>query len=180
MIGVYDSMKKLIEKCDLYFEGHIISKELLVQNYADFLAGNFEKKHNVAIALHTGSICFDIVTVLFSAMSNIVYNMDSAEDYINSLEIGEKVQYKSRMYEFGGFDTPGVYGKTIRLTYNYKDHGLTLFGSEIIPESEWNLLKPYRGGAKQTGRKVSQNDSRKRNAFISCPNWLCSTKGKFI
>ena len=36
MLGVYDSMKKLIDKCDLYFEGHIISKELLLQNYADF------------------------------------------------------------------------------------------------------------------------------------------------
>lgn len=56
MLGVYDSMKKLIDKCDLYFEGHIVSKELLVKNYADFLASNFEKKHNVAISLHTGSV----------------------------------------------------------------------------------------------------------------------------
>ena len=32
MLGVYDSMKKLIDKCDLYFEGHIVSKELLVKN----------------------------------------------------------------------------------------------------------------------------------------------------
>ena len=80
MLGVYDSMKKLIDKCDLYFEGHIISKELLLQNYADFLAGNFEKKHNVAISLHTGSICFDIITILFTAISNIVYNQDNAED----------------------------------------------------------------------------------------------------
>ena len=31
MLGVYDSMKKLIDKCDLYFEGHIISKEMLLQ-----------------------------------------------------------------------------------------------------------------------------------------------------
>ena len=66
MLGVYDSMKKLIDKCDLYFEGHIISKELLVKNYADFLASNFEKKHNVAISLHTGSVCFDIITILFT------------------------------------------------------------------------------------------------------------------
>lgn len=37
MLGIYDSLKKLIDKCDLYFDGHIISKELLVKNYADFL-----------------------------------------------------------------------------------------------------------------------------------------------
>lgn len=59
MLGIYDSLKKLIDKCDLYFDGHIISKELLVKNYADFLASNFEKKHNVVISLHTGSVCFD-------------------------------------------------------------------------------------------------------------------------
>ena len=100
MIGVYDSMKKLIEKCDLYFEGHIISKELLVQNYADFLAGNFEKKHNVAIALHTGSICFDIITVLFSALSNIMYYQDTADDFVKTLKVGDKVQYDKKMYVF--------------------------------------------------------------------------------
>ena len=44
MLGIYDSLKKLIDKSDLYFDGHIISKELLVKNYADFLASNFEKK----------------------------------------------------------------------------------------------------------------------------------------
>ena len=96
MFGVYDSMKKLIEKCDLYFEGHIISKELLVRNYADFLAGQFEKKHNVAIALHTGSICFDIVTVLFTALSNILYDQDNTDEFIKSLEIGKEVQYGNK------------------------------------------------------------------------------------
>ena len=97
MLGVYDSMKKLIDKCDLYFEGHIISKELLLQNYADFLAGNFEKRHNVAISLHTSSICFDIITIVFTAISNIVYNQDNAEDFILSLKDDDTVLYgKSR------------------------------------------------------------------------------------
>ena len=86
MLGVYDSMKKLIEKCDLYFEGHIFSKELLVRNYADFLAGQFEKKHNVAIALHTGSICFDIVTVLFAALSNVLYDQDNTDGQCNGCQ----------------------------------------------------------------------------------------------
>ena len=46
MLDVYNSMKKLIDSCDLYFEGHIISKELLVKNYAEFLANNF-KAYNI-------------------------------------------------------------------------------------------------------------------------------------
>ena len=109
MLGVYDSMKKFINKCDLYFEGHIISKELLLQNYADFLASNFEKKHNVVISLHTGSICFDIITVLFSALSNIMYNQDNTDEFIESLKIGDKVQYRNKMYIFDGFDNQRSY-----------------------------------------------------------------------
>ena len=55
MLGVYDSMKKLIDKCDLYFEGHIISKEMLLQNYADFFdyanARAVFQKHSTVIVL---------------------------------------------------------------------------------------------------------------------------------
>ena len=171
MLGVYDSMKKLINKCDLYFEGHIISKEMLLQNYADFLAGNFEKKHNVAISLHTGSICFDIITILFTAISNIVYNQDNAEDFINSLSGGENVQYGDKMYVFGGFDSPmtlsdGTVARRIKLLSYYVDHGVKCNVIDSIPERCWNLIKPYNGNAKKPGRTVARQDSSKRNDFF--------------
>ena len=171
MLGVYDSMKKLIDKCDLYFEGHIISKEMLLQNYADFLAGNFEKKHNVAISLHTGSICFDIITILFTAISNIVYNQDNAEDFINSLSVGENVQYGDKMYVFGGFDTPmtlsdGTVARRIKLLSYYVDRGVKCNVIDTIPEKHWNLIKPYNGNAKKPGRTVARQDSSKRNDFL--------------
>ena len=119
MLGVYDSMKKLIDRCDLYFEGHIISKELLLQNYADFLAGNFEKKHNVAISFHTGSICFDIITIVFTAISNIVYNQDNAEDFVTSLNVGDMVLYKKTRCRFEGLTT--LPGETIRRAILYSE-----------------------------------------------------------
>lgn len=165
MIGVYDSMKKLIEKCDLYFEGHIISKELLVQNYADFLAGNFEKKHNVAVALHTGSICFDIITVLFSALSNIMYYQDTADDFIKTLKVGDKVQYDKKMYVFDGFQNEKT--KYIRLASYSITSGIKCDGSSLVPEKRWNLIKPYYGNAKQPGRTVANQDAVKRNDFLA-------------
>ena len=165
MIGVYDSMKKLIEKCDLYFEGHIISKELLVQNYADFLASNFEKKHNVAVALHTGSICFDIITVLFSALSNIMYDQDNTEDFIKSLNIGDKVQYDKKMYVFDGFQDEKT--RYIRLISYSITSGIKCDGSSLVPEKRWNLIKPYYGNAKQPGRTVANQDAVKRNDFLA-------------
>lgn len=165
MFGVYDSMKKLIEKCDLYFEGHIISKELLVRNYADFLAGQFEKKHNVAIALHTGSICFDIVTVLFTALSNILYDQDNTDEFIKSLEIGKEVQYGKKMYVFDGFQL----GKTnyIKLLSYRTTSGVKCNDVEFVPERKWNLIKPYYGNAKRPGITVGRQNVLKRNEFLS-------------
>lgn len=165
MFGVYDSMKKLIEKCDLYFEGHIFSKELLVRNYADFLAGQFEKKHNVAIALHTGSICFDIVTVLFAALSNVLYDQDNTDEFIKSLEIGKEVQYGKKMYAFDGFQL----GKTnyIKLASYRTTSGVKCNDIEFVPERKWNLIKPYFGNARKPGRTVGRQDALKRNDFLS-------------
>lgn len=165
MFGVYDSMKKLIEKCDLYFEGHIISKELLVRNYADFLAGQFEKKHNVAIALHTGSICFDIVTMLFTALSNILYDQDNTDEFIKSLEIGKEVQYGKKMYVFDGFQL----GKTnyIKLSSYRTTSGVKCNDVEFVPERKWNLIKPYFGNARKPGRTVGRQDTLMRNEFLS-------------
>lgn len=172
MLGVYESMKKLIDKCDLYFEGHIISKELLVKNYAEFLACNFEKKHNVAISLHTGSICFDIITVLFTAVSNIIYNQDNPEDFINSLETGETVQYRKKMYVFEGFAEPcklanGKLMRYIKLSSFRVDRGNRCNEMDMVPESMWNLVKPYHGDAKKPGRTVAKQDGLKRAEFLS-------------
>lgn len=172
MLGVYESMKKLIDKCGLYFEGHIISKELLVKNYADFLACNFEKKHNVAISLHTGSICFDIITVLFTAVSNIIYNQDNPEDFIDSLKIGDTVQYKKKMYVFEGFAEScklanGKLMRYIKLSSYRMERGNRCNDMDMVPETMWNLVKPYHGDAKKPGRTVAKQDGLKRAEFLS-------------
>ena len=168
MIGVYDSMKKLIEKCELYFEGHIISKELLVQNYADFLAGNFEKKHNVAIALHTGSICFDVVTILFTALSNIMYNQDNAEDFVLSLSVGEKVLYKKTRCKFEGIITmPGEKFRRAVLYSETKHRGRIEENRDYVKEEWWYKISPYNGESDNLDARGIRTDSKKRNDYIS-------------
>ena len=172
MLGVYDSMKKLIDKCDLYFEGHIISKEMLLQNYADFLASNFEKKHNVAISLHTGSICFDIVTILFSAMSNIFYNQSTIDDFIESLEVGDIVINGRERCRFEGMAEPyiapgGTVIQRIILVNERMDHGDKEEDKTWLPQSKWHQLKPYRGESKRLDGRGIRSDNTKRNDFLS-------------
>lgn len=168
MLGIYDSLKKLIDKCDLYFDGHIISKELLVKNYADFLASNFEKKHNVVISLHTGSVCFDIVTILFTAISNIMYNQDNAEDFVLSLNIGDKVLYKKKRCKFEGITT--LQGETLRRAILYSENkrqGRVEGCRDFVKEDWWNKISPYNGAARNLDARGIRTDSKKRNDFLT-------------
>ena len=168
MFGVYDSMKKLINKCDLYFDGHIISKELLVKNYANFLAGNFEKKHNIAISLHTGSVCFDIVTILFTALSNIMYNQDNAEDFVLSLNVGDMVLYKKTRCKFEGITTLPC--ETLRRAILYSENkrqGRVEGCRDFVREDWWNKISPYNGDAKKLDARGIRTDNKKRNDFLA-------------
>ena len=168
MLGVYDNMKKLISKCDLYFNGHIISKELLVKNYADFLACNFEKKHNVVISLHTGSVCFDIITILFTALSNIFYNQDNAEDFVMSLRPGDMVLYQKKRCIFKGIITfDGENFRRAELYSETKQKGHINTETDYVKEDWWNRISPYNGEAKNLDSRGIRTDNRKRNEFIS-------------
>ena len=171
MLGVYDSMKKLIDKCDLYFEGHIISKELLLQNYADFLAGNFEKKHNVVISLHTGSVCFDIVSLLMATVSNILFSQESAEDVVESLEPGSIVTYNNERWIFSGEGEPAVINganvRTVRLRGEYKSAGMILSRDRDVPQPLWNTIKPYYGQAHTLDGRGLRRDDGVRNEFLT-------------
>ena len=167
MLGVYESMKKLIDKCNLFFEGYIISKELLLQNYADFLASNFVKKHNVAISLHTGSVCFDIVTIVFTAISNIVYNQDNAEDFITSLSVGDMVLYKKIRCRFEGIITiPGESFRRAILYSETKRKGHIQSSRDFVKEDWWNKISPYNGNSTRLNALGIRSDNKKRNDFL--------------
>ena len=172
MFGVYDNMKNLIDKCDLYFDGHIISKELIVKNYADFLAGNFEKKHNVAITLHTGSICFDILTILMTVFSNIMFDQLTITDFIDGLASGSILLYGKERCRFEGFADPHIApdGSVIR---RIKIITETIVKGEIsktttwLPESRWNQLKPYNGTSSRLDGRGVRSDNKKRRDFLT-------------
>lgn len=172
MLGVYENMKKLIDKCDIYYDGHVISKELLVKNYAEFLAGNFEKKHNVAISLHTGSICFDIVTVLVTLFSNIMYDQTTIDDFIAALEPGtiilngkERCRYEGKADPFVAKD--GSIIERLILKTEHTSNGVKSIDTTILPQPKWNQLKPYLGDSKRLDARGVRTDNKKRNDFLS-------------
>ena len=66
-------LDEIINKCDFFFKNNLISKETIVRDYWHFLSYETEKeKHSVLASLHTGSIIFDAVNILFAAFSAIL------------------------------------------------------------------------------------------------------------
>lgn len=171
MLNMYDSVNKLIEKCDLYFDGHIISKELLVKNYAEFLAYNFEKKHNIVISLHTGSICFDIITVLVAMFSNIAYDKLTVNDFVDSLLPGNVLLNGKERCRFEGFVDPhiapdGKVIKRIKLVSETVSKGKKTETTTWLPQTKWNQLKPYFGESSRLDGRGVRTDNKKRNDFL--------------
>ena len=63
-------LRDLIKKCDIYFEDQLISGELLLRVFTDFLSEEADRQENKgSIILHTASPCFDAIAVAWSALA---------------------------------------------------------------------------------------------------------------
>ena len=97
---------RLTENCDIFFEDSLISKELIIQKYADFFATSISsKERSSSVALHTGSVCFDIVTFIMAALACVSMDETDADEIIASLQEGDMVLYKNERYRWRGLET---------------------------------------------------------------------------
>lgn len=155
---------RALAKCDIFLGGHIISNEKLLRAYADFLATTAEAEgHTVGFALHTGSILFDAMAIVYAAISNLVFNTTNSEDVISGLKIGDAVLYgtgKKTRSIFQGFakleDSP--MGEYILLT--------GVAGKTYVPKSRWGHISPYHGTATRLDRRGLRQTNSERTHFF--------------
>ena len=163
MKSLTDIMINSLNKYDVYYRDELLSKEHLLQAYAEFLASSFcKEKHNLQIVLHTGSKCFDIFTVLISALSNLVLNETTSGDVVCSLNLGDKVLYKKKRYHFGGIieNIGGLDGKFAILKVSDTD-------KTYAPEKLWIYIEPYYGSSEQMDGRGIKKGKSKRFDFIN-------------
>ena len=99
-------LKKIMKKCDVYFEDQLISGELLLQSFMDFLADEAgREENNGSIVLHLASPCFDAIAVAWAALTVIAGNEKDVESIIRNLRPGDKVLYDRKRAEFIGLNT---------------------------------------------------------------------------
>ena len=173
-----DALKMVINKCDLLFDGEVISKELLMQKLADFLLQTTEKeKHNVGFILHTGSICYSVIAVAYAAVSCLVYNENDVASVIYSLQDGDYVLFRGQRCIFKGFSNgcnPNQQKNYIPVkkieTHDSNTDFIMLYNNKdtfYIRRNSWHSIQPYLGESqKLDGRGVRKSGSI-RNEFYS-------------
>ncbi|KAF5061353.1 hypothetical protein DSECCO2_316290 [anaerobic digester metagenome] len=167
------AMEKIIRKCDVCVNGDVISKELLIKTFADFLSSTIEKEnHNIGIVMHTGSICFDALMLSYAAISDILYNTSDPDKVIHSLLPGDMVLYynsnkpnaKAQRYTFKGFaSSPDfILSKDGDFVVLEQDAN----GRTILPKRSWSRIIPYFGKSTALNGIGIKKDNGKRNKFF--------------
>ena len=160
----------LIEKCNIYYDDFIVSSKSIIERYMTFFANQMEKENKtISFAFHTGSICFDIVSVVVLALECFSYSMISNDDIISSLQPGDMVLYKGERYRWLGIEE-GNHGlgkkKYMILSQNAK--GKDGPSKAFAPyEKNKHLVKPYFGQSLITDGRGIREDNSNRNEFLA-------------
>ncbi len=151
---------QVAENCDIYFDDCLISKELIVKEYTNFLATSVTSREcSPSIALHTGSVCFNIVSLIMATLACIFMDQASPEDVIAGLNVGDMVLYKNKRCRWLGKEERS--GK-LCLKLENDETGITL-----VPAEEYmGKIQPYYGNSKVTDGRGIKRQKSKRSEFI--------------
>lgn len=165
-------IRSIVEKCDFLYDDALLSEEKIIEKYLTFFARQFDPaERSVSFAFHTGSLCFDIVSVAALMIGCLAYEFSSNDEILAELESGDMVLYKGERYRWGGIeqlswragepksdyivlrqDAKGKNGpSTLRVPYDRNKH----------------LIKPYYGTSSVTDGRGIRRDKTNRNDFIS-------------
>ena len=98
-------MRAIVDKCDFYYGDSLLSKETIIAKYLRFFAGQFDpSERSVCFAFHTGSLCFDVVSVAALMIGCLAYEFSSNDEILANLEPGDMVLYKGERYRWCGIE----------------------------------------------------------------------------
>ncbi|WP_156956488.1 DrmE family protein [Stenoxybacter acetivorans] len=159
-------LSALTEKCDIYFESSLISKEQLVKKYADFFASELSgEERSVSIALHTGSVCFEIISLITAALGCLLFDATTPEQIIDALNIGDMVLYENQRYRWLGTTTEfGNLHFALEQDAVGKNGPLKRY---ILYEANKHRVRPYSGESEKTDGRGIKRYKNNRSDFIS-------------
>lgn len=165
-------MRSIVEKCDFLYGDALLSEEKIIEKYLTFFARQFDPaERTVSFAFHTGSLCFDAVSVAALMIGCLAYEFSSNDEILAELKLGDMVLYKGERYRWGGIEKKyhNKLGKEITYMILKQDgkgkNGSSTF--QYLYDKNKHLVKPYFGTSSVTDGRGIRKDKTNRNDFIS-------------
>ena len=160
------AINAILEKCDIYFDNALVSKESIIERYMSFLAHSMNlETRTIGFALHTGSVCFDVISVVAVGLGCLSYNLSSNDEIIAAIQIDEMVMFNGQRYRWKGLEL--MNGNMCMLL---EQDGTGKNG----PSKKWlkydrykHLITPYHGLSKTTDGRGVKEIKTNREDFLS-------------
>ena len=175
-------LDSVISKIDIYIENEIISKEMIIKTFTDFLRSSSNKtEHNVGFVLHTGSVCFDACTIVFAAIACLLNNTSSIDEVLSDLQIDDLVIYSQdtgrTRAKFKGFFSANykpvnsidkaiyIMIETEQIIGKGKRKGEIIKTTQSLAKHNWERISPYYGKSKLADYHGLKQKNKIRDEF---------------
>ena len=165
-------MRSIVEKCDFYYDDALLSEETIIEKYLAFFARQFNPtERSISFAFHTGSLCFDVVSVAALMIGCLAYEYSSNDEILAELKLGDMVLFRGERYRWGGVEKKSwssIEQKTDYIILSQDAKGKNGPASLCLQyERNKHLIKPYHGSSSVTDGRGIRKEKTNRNDFIS-------------
>lgn len=158
-------LENILEKCDIFYGDALISKEDILRQYAKFFTDSLSAQdRSISFALHTGSLCFDIISIVAVSLGVYTYNLNTNDDILAALNVGDMVLFKNERYRWKGVTTRDGEGYIVLEQDGKGKNGKYL--RYILYEQNKHAIKPYYGTSSKTdGRGIYRKKTDREDFF---------------
>lgn len=158
------------EKCSISFNNEVISDENIIKRYLSFLTDAIDRpEHTVGLAMHTGSICFDAISVLAAGIESLSYCRATTDDILNGLRYDDVVVFHGQRFCWmGTIEEDGRLYIKLSSGKNHMHRQMTPYDKSKY------IIFPYYGNARRAGKHgtsvfhYTKRIATNRRDFLSC------------
>ena len=156
---------RALEKCDILYDTHVVSKEHVIRAYWDFLATMAQKEERISFAFRTCSPCFEAAAIVAMLLNGFAFNTVSNDDIVASLQIGDMVLYNGQRYRWKGLQ---LLDGIEMMVLEQDGRGRNGLSTTWVPYNSFkHSIKPYYGVSTVTDGRGIRRPNSNREMILS-------------
>ena len=164
--------RAIVEKCDIFYDDSLLSKEDIIEKYLSFFAEQFDPdEQSLSFVFHTGSECFDAVSISALTIGCLSYEFSSNDKILSGLKKGDMVLYEGKRLRWIGIEEyqQNKNKPLIKYMVMQQDaigkNGPTEYKEPY--EKYKHKVKPYMGSSSKTDGRGIRKKHTNRDDFIA-------------